>query len=125
MPSPKQMDKLAAQHAAGRSVPRSDPVGPVDELPPEYWQAILDDVSTESQPAADSIATRRLCDIGRHLLRVGCQRCGRTVEIQTVDAIRLYGPESIWKAVGLRLLDDTCQIRTGRYEEDGCWPSFE
>jgi hypothetical protein len=29
------------------------------------------------------------------------------------------------KAVGQRLLDDTCQQRTGRHEEDGCWPSFE
>jgi hypothetical protein len=23
------------------------------------------------------------------------------------------------------LLDDTCQQRTGRHEEDGCWPTFE
>jgi hypothetical protein len=29
------------------------------------------------------------------------------------------------KDVAQRLLDDTCQVRTGRHEEDGCWPSFE
>jgi hypothetical protein len=22
------------------------------------------------------------------------------------------------------LLDNTCQNRTGRHEEDGCWPAF-
>ena len=30
-----------------------------------------------------------------------------------------------WKDVAQRLLDDTCQKRTGRHEEDGCWPGFE
>ena len=25
-----------------------------------------------------------------------------------------------WKKVAQRLLDDTCQQRTGRFEEDGC-----
>jgi hypothetical protein len=24
-----------------------------------------------------------------------------------------------------RLLDNTCQQRTGKHEEDGCWPAFE
>jgi hypothetical protein len=23
------------------------------------------------------------------------------------------------------MLDNTCQKRTGRHEEDGCWPAFE
>ncbi|PSO21498.1 hypothetical protein C7G42_07590 [Bradyrhizobium sp. MOS003] len=49
----------------------------------------------------------------------------RTVEIQKADAVRLYGPEAIWKNVGQRLLDNTCTSRTGRHEEDGCWPEFE
>jgi hypothetical protein len=69
--------------------------------------------------------TRRLSDIQRHLLRVACRRCGRTVEIQKVDAVRLAGPQAVWKDVGQRLLDGTCQQRTGRHKEDGCWPSFE
>jgi hypothetical protein len=50
---------------------------------------------------------------------------GRTVEIQKADAIRLAGAQAVWKDLGQRLLDDTCQVRTGRHEEDGCWPSFE
>jgi hypothetical protein len=60
-----------------------------------------------------------------HVLRVSCQRCERTVEIQTADAVRMYGGNAVWKDVAQRLLDSTCQQRTGRHEEDGCWPAFE
>jgi hypothetical protein len=51
------------------------------------------------------------------MLRVSCRRCERTVEIQTMDAVRLFGGNAIWKDVAQRLLDNTCQQRTGRYEE--------
>jgi hypothetical protein len=71
------------------------------------------------------IQQRRLSEIPRHVLRVWCRRCDRTVEIQTMDAIRLHGNHAIWKDVGKKLLDSTCQQRTGRLEEDGCWPSYE
>jgi hypothetical protein len=37
----------------------------------------------------------------------------------------LYGGNAVWKDVAQRLLDNTCQQRTGRHEEDGCWPAFE
>jgi hypothetical protein len=47
------------------------------------------------------------------------------VEIQTVDAVRLFSANAIWKEVAQRLLDDTCQQRTGRHEEAGCWPALE
>ena len=47
------------------------------------------------------------------------------MEIQTADAVRLYGGNAVWKDVAQRLLDNTCQQRTGRHEEDGCWPSLE
>ena len=47
------------------------------------------------------------------------------MEIQTADAVRLYGGNAAWKDVAQRLLDNTCQQRTGRHEEDGCWPAFE
>jgi hypothetical protein len=57
-------------------------------------------------------------------LRVECARCSRCVEIQRLDAVKLYGPHAIWKDVGQRLLDDGCQVRTGRHEEDGCWPAW-
>jgi hypothetical protein len=56
---------------------------------------------------------------------VSCARCGRIVEIQKADAVRLYGAQAVWKEVGKRVLDDICQQRTGRYEEDGCWPSYD
>jgi hypothetical protein len=59
------------------------------------------------------------------LLRISCRRCERTVEIQTADAVRLYGGNAVWKDVAQRLLDNTCQQRTGRHEEDGCWPGFD
>jgi hypothetical protein len=58
--------------------------------------------------------------MGRHLVRAEIE-----VPCQTIDAIRLYGADTVWNQAGQRLLDDTCQQRTGRYEEDGCWPSFE
>jgi hypothetical protein len=60
----------------------------------------------------------------RELLRVECARCARCVEIQRLDAVKLYGPHAVWKDVGQRLLDDGCQVRTGRHEKDGCWPEW-
>jgi hypothetical protein len=125
MPSPKQMEKMAAAAVVRENVPPMRTPGPGDEMPPEYWQAILDDASDDRGPPGSSIRTQRLSDIQGHLLRVTCRRCGRTVEIQKADAVRLAGPQAVWKDVGQRLLNDTCQQRTGRHEEDGCWPSFE
>jgi hypothetical protein len=121
------MEKLANAAAVGKNVPPARTPGPGDEMPPEYWQAVLDDPRADAgrRTTGPSIRTQRLSDIQRHLLRVACRRCGRTVEIQKADAIRLAGPRAVWKDVGQRLLDDTCQQRTGRHEEDGCWPSFE
>ena len=125
MPTRKQMEKPEAAAAARGNVPATRTPGPGDEMPPEYWQAVLDGVETERGTPGPPIRTQRLSEIQRHLLRVACRRCGRTVEIQTADAVRLYGPATEWKTVGQRLLDNTCQQRTGRHEEDGCWPSFE
>jgi hypothetical protein len=70
------------------------------------------------------IEQRRLSEIPRPVLRVECERCCRIVEIQTVDALRLYGPHATWREVGQRLLDDGCQHRTGNHEDDGCWPRW-
>ena len=72
-----------------------------------------------------SLPALRLSQLPQHILRVSCRRCGRVVEIQKADAVRLYGRDARWKEVGQKLLDNTCQVRTGRYEEDGCWPQFE
>ena len=125
MPTPKQMDELAAPAAEGRTMPAACTLRPGDVMPSEYWRAVMDDSAANQDAPRPSIGAQPLCDIQRHLLRVTCRRCGRIVEIQKADAVRLAGADAIWKIVGQRLLDDTCQQRTGRYEEDGCWPSFE
>src|ERR1700681_1566890 len=47
MPTPKQMEKLAAAAAArGNGAPTPTP-GAGDEMPPEYWQAVLDEAETD------------------------------------------------------------------------------
>src|SRR5260370_6842209 len=119
MPTPKQMEKLAAE-VARRPAPAAAPDAP---LPAEYW----DSVHKAPRAQADGVQMRQrpLAEIQCHVLRISCRRCERTVEIQTADAIRLYGGNAVWKQVAQRLLDDTCQQRTGRHEEDGCWPAFE
>ncbi|MGY3032741.1 hypothetical protein ACVIIV_001911 [Bradyrhizobium sp. USDA 4354] len=122
MPKPKQMEKLAT--AARQHPMRTPGLAPDDDLPPEYWQALLEDARAEARPALPSGALR-LSQIPQHVLRVGCRRCSRLVEIRKVDATRLYGADAVWKEVGQRLLDNTCTQRTGRYEEDGCWPTFD
>jgi hypothetical protein len=122
MPSIKQMEKMAA--ALGRKASVTPALAPDDDLPPEYWQALLEDAGSEVELPGSSIAALPLTKIPQHLLRVSCRRCRRTVEIQKVDAIRLYGKDPVWKDVGQRLLDDTCTHRTGRHEEDGCWPFY-
>jgi hypothetical protein len=113
------MEKLASEAARRQAIPAAAPDAP---LPAEYWDSLLKDPH-----AGDSVRMRerKLSEIQRHVLRVSCRRCERTVEIQTVDAVRLYGGKAVWKDVAQRLLDDTCQQRTGRYEEDGCWPGLE
>lgn len=125
MPTRKQIEKMAA--AVGRKAPPAPVMGPNEDLPPEYWRALLEDPRADGGSLNDNIASvrTRLGQIPQHLLRVGCRRCGRTVEIQKADAARLYGPDAIWKDVGQRLLDNTCTQRTRRHEEDGCWPSYD
>ena len=119
MPTPKQMEKLAAEAARRPAVPAA---APDEALPAEYWESLLQDPR-----ARDGVRMRqrKLSEIQHHVLRIFCRRCERIVEIQTVDAVRLFGGGAIWKDVARRLLDDTCQQRTSRYEEDGCWPAFE
>lgn len=77
---------------------------PGDPLPPEYWESVLRDPRAGVTGA--QLRQRRLSEIQRPVLRVSCRRCERTVEIQTVDAVRLYGGKALWKDVGQRLLDD-------------------
>ena len=125
MPTIKQIEKMAAM--VGRKAPPVRGLAPNEDLPPEYWQALLEDPRPKAVSPGPGPSGRllQLGQIAQHLLRVGCRRCGRTVEIQKADATRLYGPEAVWRDVGQRLLDDTCGNRTGRHEEDGCWPTFD
>lgn len=125
MPTPKQMEKMA--RLVGGNAPARPGPAPGDDLPPEYWRALLDDPRGDAASRRIGACSRllRLSQIPGHWLRVGCRRCARTVEIQKADAARLYGPDAVWRDVGQRLLDDTCTQRTGGHEEDGCWPSYE
>jgi hypothetical protein len=118
MPNRQQMEKLASQ----RPVTATEPTP--DDSPDGWWGSVLSDPRASGKPWLP-IQQRRLSEIPRHLLRVECLRCLRIVEIQKADAVRFYGPHAVWKDVGARLLDNTCQHRTGRHEEDGCWPSWE
>jgi hypothetical protein len=127
MPTRNQMEKLAAAAAVRGNEPSTRTPGPDDEMPPEYWYALLDDPLADAKVEAVGPPVRLLplSEIPQHVLRVSCRRCARIVEIQKADATRMYGKDAVWKDVGQRLLDNTCQQRTGRHEEDGCWPSFE
>jgi hypothetical protein len=120
MPNSKQMEKLAREQDRAGVVNESAPDAPP---PAEWWDSVLSDPRADGKPRI-SIQQRRLSEIPRELLRVECLRCFRAVEIQKADAVRLYGPHAVWKDVGQGLLDDGCQHRTGRHEEDGCWPDW-
>ncbi|EIG62794.1 hypothetical protein [Bradyrhizobium sp. WSM1253] len=86
-----------------------------------WWASVLADPrATTSRPRAD----RTLAEIRSEDLRVECLKCFRTVEITRAEALQLFDPGSLWKAVALRLLADGCMHRTGRHEEDGCWPDL-
>jgi hypothetical protein len=86
-----------------------------------WWAAVLSDPQAVTPRPAPA---RILGEIRSDLLRVECLRCVRIVEIKRLDAIKLYGPHAIWKDVGLDLLARGCENRSGRHEEDGCWPDF-
>ncbi|WP_249142338.1 hypothetical protein [Bradyrhizobium sp. AUGA SZCCT0160] len=124
--SRKQIEKAADLAEQRRQAVRPDATpgpAPADPIPDELWTSLLTDSRAAGKPRA-AIQHCRLADIGQHVLRVECQRCVRIVEIQTADAIRLFGQQALWKDVGQRLLDQTCTNRTGRHEEDGCWPDW-
>jgi hypothetical protein len=125
MPTQKQIERLAS--LVGRQAAKAPAAGRADTMPPQYGESVLNNPLADGRPspAGPSTQTLRLSEIRQHILRVSCNRCGRTVEIQKADAIRLAGAHAVWKDVGQRLLDNTCEQRTGRHEEDGCWPVFE
>jgi len=93
MPSAKQMEKPPPE-AAG-SIPLARAFGPSDDLPTEYWDAVLRDAYADAGPGGQSLVrTLRLSEISQDVLRVSCTRCGRIVDIHKADALRLYGPQA-------------------------------
>ena len=94
-----------------------------DQPSEEWWQNVLADPRAAGKPWV-RIEQRRLSEVPREVLRVECLRCFRLVEIRKADAIKLCSPHAIWNDVAQRLLDSGCQQRTGRHEQDGCWPNF-
>lgn len=122
MYSRKQIDKLAGIAERQRKLSPPGPA-PTDPIPEAMWQSLLDDPRAAGKPKM-RIQQCRVADIQRHVLRVECSRCSRIVEMQKADAVKYFGPDAIWKNVGQRLLDQTCTNRTGRHEEDGCWPNY-
>lgn len=121
----RRMQQVGPSHDVVSSAAPATPAGPGDPMPEAYWASVLSEPVTRTRTPGVPIQNRRLSEIPRHVLRVSCRRCDRIIEIQTTDAVWLYGEHAIWKDVGMRLLDNGCQERTGVREDDGCWPSYE
>ena len=107
MPTPKQMEKLAAEAARRPRPPAAPRCAPSGRILGVGAQG------SSRHANGAQMRQRRLSDIQRHVLRVSCRRCERTVEIQTVDAVRLYGGNAIWKDVAQRLLDAASNAPAG------------
>jgi hypothetical protein len=122
-PSRKAVEKTI-HSMDGRLAPPQPPTatdpGPAGDPPSAWWDAVLNDRRARSRPAVP-IQDQRLIDIQPEVLRIERLRCFRIVEIQRLDAIRLYGPAAIWGQVGQVLLETGCPHRTGSRDEDGCW----
>lgn len=86
-----------------------------------WWASVLADPRAETARPSPS---RRLGEIQAGELRVDCSRCFKIVRELRRDMIARFGAEASWRDVGQRLLNERCEIRTGRHEEDGCWPDF-
>lgn len=119
----KAEETARRMQSAPLRTPRIDDPPPDSALPAEYWDAVLQDPRAAGRPWLP-IQQRRLSEIPRDLLRIECLKCFRVVEIQRLDAVKLYGPHAVWKDIGDHLLAEGCQHRTGNRDSDGCWPDF-
>lgn len=99
-------------------------VGPADPMPDVYWDTVLADPRAVAGARSQPAPRMALRDIQQHVLRVECLKCFAIIEIQTVDAMRLYGGGSTWKEVGQALLEGGCLSRTGNRDSDGCSPDY-
>jgi hypothetical protein len=64
MLTPKQMEKLANAAAVRENIPPVRTPGPGDEMPAEYWQAVLNDPHADAgrRTTGPSIRTQRLSE---------------------------------------------------------------
>ncbi|WP_256805741.1 hypothetical protein [Bradyrhizobium sp. Bra64] len=86
-----------------------------------WWASVLSDPRAETRKP---IGQRSLAEIRAAVLKVECLKCFRVVQLAREEALRRYDGGSLWKEVAMRLLADGCAHRTGRHEEDGCWPDL-
>lgn len=86
-----------------------------------WWASVLSDPRAETRKP---IGSRTLAELRASVLRVECLKCFRVVAIDKAEALRRYYGGSLWREVAIRLLADGCAHRTGRHEEDGCWPDL-
>lgn len=86
-----------------------------------WWASVLEDPRAETNRPD---ARRTLAEIRASELRIECLKCFRVVLIAREEALARFDAGSLWKEVAVRLLGDGCTNRTGRHEEDGCWPDF-
>jgi hypothetical protein len=86
-----------------------------------WWQSVLSDPRAATMRPSPAKA---LGELQTAKLRVECLRCFRVVEELRRDLLARWGADASWRDVGQRLLNERCEIRTGRHEEDGCWPDF-
>ena len=92
LPTEKQLEKMAKQAALQPASPAPQDDG--------WWQSVLTDPALDRSTWVP-IKQRRLSEIPRPMLRDGCIRYGRAVEISHVDALRLHGAHATWKEVGM------------------------
>jgi hypothetical protein len=76
------MEKTAT--VVGGNVSPSREWAASEDLPPEYWQALLDDPRAIARPPVRSGVDADA--IHQHMLRAGCRRCGRTAETSSPRA---------------------------------------
>jgi len=100
----------------GRHAKRRSPLSSADL--PSFASTTVSSTSGRRRSISRGSRTRsrarpQLTDIRQEVLRVECLKCFRIVEIQRLDAIKLFGPGSLWGAVADHLLETGCQHRTG------------
>ena len=75
MPSRKQIEKMAA--ALRRKALAAPALAPDDDLPPEYWQALLEDAGSDVELSTSSMIALQLTEIPQHPTHLLISNCHR------------------------------------------------